>query len=414
MSGRQAGVLSELTRKQRLQANAIIREILKRRRVTRTGLAHALGLSASSIVKYVKALLDMGLLRETGKHESAVGRRSSVIELDPDVGVNIAVLLDLDFIQGALVNSIGEPVKVLQVPVHFGIDAGELIERIYRTIEALVAEAEGRGKRIFGIGIGLGGSVDQNKGISCEYRYATGWDSVPLRSIVEERFRHPCFLIHDVNAVALGEKYYGFGIGVKNFLSVWIAEGVSMGIVVNEEVYLGSEGFLGEFGHIQAVDGGPLCYCGHAGCLETVTKEKYILARCAEGLGKGVNSEVLRLCGNDPAGIAIDHVKKAAENGDRFCKGLFEEVAHHLGSKLSDIINVLNPALVTFRGSVIDGNRFLFQNIERIALNRSLRNISNSLKMRYAGQDEAIRLRGIGSWILLNSFGDHPVEVREG
>ena len=228
-----------------------------------------------------------------------------------------------------------------------------------------------------------------------------------VKQIVEERFAVPCFVLHDTNAIAVGEKHFGYGVGVSSFLTVWISDGVSLGAVINGEVHLGNDGFLGEFGHVHAVENGPLCYCGHSGCLETVTKESYIIEKVAAGLRSGVHSEISTLTGGDPRRMTIEEIKKAANDGDRFCKLIFEEVAGHIGAKLSDVINVLNPGLVTLRGSVIDDNPFLFENIYRIIHNRSVRFTSNSVQLNYGRCGEHIGIKGLGSWILSNYFLGH-------
>ena len=397
-------MLSHLTDKQRLRIDLILKRILDRRQVTRAELSDSLGMSGSSIAKYVKMLLDAGFVREAGNPIEGQGGRSAVLELEASVGFNIAIVLRLNTVSGGLVNLRGDVVETRNYPVYYGINSHELLELIQSLIRELVESVAERGKNLFGIGIAMGGALDQRSGVSHGYRYASDWGIVPVKSMIEDEFRVPCFVLHDTNAVVAGEKYFGFGLGVPNFLTVWIADGVSLGAVINGEIYLGNDGYLGEFGHIQAEESGPLCYCGHSGCLETVTKESFIVERAVAGLRSGVHSEISALSSGDPDNIRIDDLKTAANNGDRFCKLIFEEAAGHLGRKLSDIINVLNPGLVTFRGSVIDGNHFFFENIQRIILNRSVRNISNSIQLKYAEVDDQIQMRGLGSWVLTNYF----------
>lgn len=403
-------VLPQLSNKQQFQVGRILKEFLGKRYVARAELSQRLGLNISSIAKYAKILVQTGLVREADAEAAeGAGGRHAFLELNPRAALSLVVMLDLHQIRGALVTLRGEVVETYDLPAYFDIEADELVSRIMGIIEHLSQRAKGLLQPLLGIGIGMGGYVDQYNGISHGYRYARHWGTVKLKSLVEERFGIRCSVIHDTNAAVAGEKFFGFGNGVDNFLTVWIADGVSLGMVISGDVYLGTNGFLGEFGHTQAEENGVLCYCGHKGCLETVTNEEYIVRRCRDGLKNGVYSEVLALSDNDPECVTIETVKQAANNGDRFTKMIFEEVASHLGRKLSDIINVLNPGLVTFRGSVIDGNHFLFDNIKRIVLNRSMRNISNTIQLRFSEKDTAIRLRGLASWVVsdyIDSYGD--------
>jgi N-acetylglucosamine repressor len=210
--------------------------------------------------------------------------------------------------------------------------------------------------------------------------------------------------VNDVNACALGEKYYGRGLGIDHFLCVWLGEGIGMGIIVNGEIYTGNSYYAGEFGHTHAVDNGQLCFCGHTGCLETVSSKQHILSTVREGLQQGVNSEVLKYCDNDFSKLQIGHVVTASNNGDRLARNVFEHTGRHLGEKLADIANIFNPEMIVLRGPVVDGNPFLFETINRIVMNMTLRQIAKVLKIVYSEEQSDIRVQGISSVILRDYF----------
>jgi predicted NBD/HSP70 family sugar kinase len=125
---------------------------------------------------------------------------------------------------------------------------------------------------------------------------------------------------------------------------------------------------------------------------------------CRQGLQQGVNSEILKYCDNDIDRLHIEHVIAAANNGDRFARNTFEQVGKQVGDKLSDIANVFNPELIILRGPVIDGNRFLFESIERVVMNQSLRHIAKDLTITYSEETTDIRFMGINSMILIEYF----------
>jgi predicted NBD/HSP70 family sugar kinase len=397
-------MFSEYSLIQKQRMNAILKSILKNKRITRNQLANTLKLSISSIAKYIKTLIGVGLVRETEREVSKGGRRSTFIELNPEIGINIAIVLNVSCIKGVLINVVGETVAEYETEVYFGISREQLLTSLFKVLDNLMIEAKKFNKKIFGIGIGLGGYMDPVQGVSHEYLYAKNWYDVPLKQLVEEKYRIPCFLVNDANACALGEKYYGMGVGVDHFLCVLLGEGVGMGIVVNGEIYMGKGYYAGEFGHTHSVQNGQLCFCGHTGCLETVSSMQYILSVGMEGLSQGVNSEVLKYCENDIAGLKIEHMIIAANNGDRFARNVFEQAGRFLGEKLADIANIFNPELIILRGPVIDGNRFLFETIERIVMNLSLRPVAKSMKILYSEERSDIRFMGINSLILIDYF----------
>ncbi|MEW5816677.1 MAG: ROK family transcriptional regulator [Spirochaetota bacterium] len=389
---------------QKGRMNVILKSILNYKRITRSRLAEILKLSPSSIVKYIKILMEMGLIRETDREISTGGRRSIYLELNPEVGLNLAVVFNVSYVAGVLINMVGDVVGEHKVLSYQGIPKDELLSLLFEIIDNLLENAKAQRKKIFGIGLGLGGYIDPRQGISHEYLYARNWYDVPLKALVEERYGLPCFLVNDANACALGEKYYGMGVGVEHFLCVMMDEGVGMGIIVNGDIYMGKSYYAGEFGHTHVADNRQLCFCGHTGCLETLCSRQYIISVCREGLAQGVNSEILKYCENDPAKLTIEDVTKAANNGDRFARNIFDQVGKHLGSKLSDIANIFNPELIILRGPVIDGNKFLFESIERVVKHQSLRHIANSLTIVFSEEYKDVRFTGLSSVILIDYF----------
>ncbi len=201
----------------------ILDTILNAKTITRNELAHKLNLSPSSIVKYINNLKELGLVKESGPVKSTVGRRSVSLEFDPEVGVNIALVFNLSSIEGALVNPAGAIMYEYSTKIFKGIDRDSLIERLTEVIQSLKDKSAAIGKRIFGIGLGMGDYMDMKRGISHKYLLAGNWADVPLKEIIESKFKLPFFLINDIDAGALGEKYYGRGMQVDNFAAVWLS-----------------------------------------------------------------------------------------------------------------------------------------------------------------------------------------------
>jgi N-acetylglucosamine repressor len=210
--------------------------------------------------------------------------------------------------------------------------------------------------------------------------------------------------VNDANACALGEKHRGMGVGVRDFLCVWIGEGVGMGIVANGELYTGRSHYAGEFGHMHAEDGGELCYCGHTGCLETVCSMRAILASCREGLRQGVSSDIRKTLAGDAEAVGIEQVITAANDGDRFARNVLVRVGDALGSKLADVANLFNPELVILRGPVIDGNAFLFERVNGVVMHETLRPTARALRLAHSEERTDIRFAGVASAILMDYF----------
>ncbi|MBI2251374.1 MAG: ROK family protein, partial [Armatimonadetes bacterium] len=62
--------------------------------------------------------------------------------------------------------------------------------------------------KVLGIGIGLPGNLDSNHGV-CIFSPNFKWRNVPIAHVIERYFALDCFIINDVNAMTMGEKYFG-------------------------------------------------------------------------------------------------------------------------------------------------------------------------------------------------------------
>lgn len=384
--------------------NTILKTVLSHKRVTRKKLAELLNLSKSSIVKYVKDLNDMGLTKETTKTGTSLGRKSVFIEINNEIGVNLAIVFKASHIKGVLVDLGGVIIDEYIEKSYNNVPKEIEIEKLYLVIDNLLKKASQMEKKTFGIGLAMGGFLDPKKGISHDFLYASGWYDVPLKKMVESRFHVPCFLMNDANTYVMGDKFYGLGLGSTDFITLEIDEGIGMGIIANGDLYLGGNNYSGELGHNKIQGNKMKCYCGHTGCLETVCSKNAILEICQKELDSGVRSDITRLMKIDNSPLTIKHIIRAANSGDRFARNLFSKVGKAIAYKLSDIINVLNPQLLIFRGDVIDGNEFLYETLKQLISDQVLQHAASHLEIKYSEKSENIDMKGINAMILMDYF----------
>src|SRR2546425_9175213 len=143
---------------------------------------------------------------------------------------------------------------------------GPALPTIVGLIAAVRAEAEGRGRALAAIGVGVPGAVDPRLG-----RVGEPVPHVPelagraLAAELTERFGLPAFVDNDVNALALGEWMFGAGRGAGSLVVLAPGTSFGAGIVLDGRVVRGAAGFGGELGHAPVkFDGGP-CWCGGGG-----------------------------------------------------------------------------------------------------------------------------------------------------
>ncbi|HYG57809.1 MAG TPA: ROK family protein [Symbiobacteriaceae bacterium] len=248
---------------------------------------------------------------------------------------------------GGLVDGTGHVIALQKRPT----PVAEGPEAIFDTMRAMVREliAKCGHREVVGLGLGMPGLLDREKGISV-FSPNTGWRNVPVLSEFAE-FGLPMDMDNDVRCHAVGELHFGAGRGLDNFILLTLGTGIGSGIVMGGQLYRGATGMAGEIGHITLAPGGPLCGCGKHGCFEAVASGRNIGRRAREA---GI------------AGSGRELFQKAAA-GDLRALELVDRVAYDLGRGISIYAHLLNPRRVIVGGGVALAGELLFEPMRRYA-----------------------------------------------
>lgn len=250
----------------------------------------------------------------------------------------------------------GEMVQQKRIPTQ---SHGEnAIERLL----GLIAELWPSQGHVRAIGAAAPGFVDPEKGIIYFSPNIPGWDGLPLRAVIEDRFGVPVFVGNDANLAALGEWRFGAGRGFHHVLYLTISTGIGGGAIHNDRLLQGAQGLAAEVGHVTVEPNGPVCGCGKRGHLEAVASGTGIANYVAERLAGGATSELLK--GPHPTSKEIS---AAAHQGDPLSLEAFQRAGTYIGHALADFLHILNPAIVILGGGVSLSGEILFQPI-RVAV----------------------------------------------
>ncbi len=116
-------------------------------------------------------------------------------------------------------------------------------------------------KSVTGIGIGVPSVIDLETGTVRDVTNIPSWKKVELKSILEEEFHLPVRVNNDVNCFILGEHRHGVAKGFRNVVGLAMGTGLGGGVIINNELYAGSNCGAGEFGMIPYLDDTLEAYC---------------------------------------------------------------------------------------------------------------------------------------------------------
>ncbi len=206
-----------------------------------------------------------------------------------------------------------------------------------------------------GVGVGSPGPLDPFSGVIISPENLPCLHGVHLKDDLEGLLGRAVRVDNDANLAALGEQWLGAGKGVDHFLCVTLGTGVGGGWVSDGKLMHGFNGNAAEVGHMSLDYDGPVCLCGNRGCLELYASATAMVRRTREKMVAEKPDTVL--VGDD---LTTRGIFDAAEAGDVFAQGMFEETGFFLGMGLVNLVSVLNVNRIALAGGLaLAGDRIL-------------------------------------------------------
>lgn len=183
----------------------------------------------------------------------------------------------------------------------------------------------------------LPGLVNPETGV-VEYMPNTEIDNLSLGKLLSDTFGVETFVGNDIRGLALAEHYFGASQDCQDSILVSVYRGTGAGIIVNGQVFLGSNRNVGEIGHIQIEPLGDRCHCGNFGCLETIAANSAIIAHVQSRLDQGFPSSLAKL-----DTLTMTTICEHANQGDELAVQSLTRVGHYLGKAIAMTVNLFNP-----------------------------------------------------------------------
>ena len=242
-------------------------------------------------------------------------------------------------------------------------------------------------RHVLGVGIGLPGLIDSERGIANSLPNIPGWNKFPIQKILYKKLHLPVYIDNDAHLMALGEWKYGAGKGAKNLICITLGTGIGGGLIFNNELYRGPGFAAGEIGHMPLNEEGPKCACGGYGCFEQYVGRTYLKKKTKKIFKKQ---------------LEWVQVSALANQGDKRAIKIWKETAQHLGNGLTGVVNLLNPLRIVIGGGVSNCPAFVYKIINQVIKKRAMKVQASMVKVVKAklGNDAAL----IGAKVLVELF----------
>ncbi|WP_433344047.1 ROK family protein [Micromonospora sp. CA-111912] len=336
--------------------------------VSRAELGDRLQMPRPRLLAELERLVGLGYVAEAGLAASRGGRRSTLVELHPELrfaAVDLgASSIDVEVVNGRLetVAAYAEPADIRRGPKVILHRVNELLHK---------ARVDGAYDRLHAVGVGVPGPVSFRDGVPVSPPIMPGWDRFPVRELLTREHGCPAVVDNDVNIMAIGERHGGVAHSVDDFLFIKIGTGIGCGIYLGGGVYRGTDGCAGDIGHIQVDPHGPMCSCGNAGCLEALFSGAALAREANVAARSGASPALADRLANRGVVTARD-VAEGAVEGDVACIQLIREGGRRVGGVLAGLVSFTNPSMIVIGGGLAQLGHILLAEIRSVVYRRSL------------------------------------------
>ena len=378
----------------------ILKLICTNQCVSRVDIARKTGLNKMTVTNIINELIFAGFIKEgIVSDTTGVGRKPIGLLPCDDGAYSVGIYVSRDYIKASLINLNAVVISEYEAVIGIGETADSLIDKILKSIDRIIQTIDK--SKILGIGLACIGPLDIKNGILLSPTDFYGIKNVYLKKIIEEKTGFIVYVNNDMNAAAIAEQLYGKGRDKSNFIYLGITNGIGSGIITNDSLYIGEEGYSGEIGHVSINFDGPVCSCGNKGCLEAYASIPVILQKAHEYMNCGGKTAL-----KNAPDFSFRDIISCAENKDEYCQKTIESMCFHISTALVSVINMLDNEIIYIGHDGALGGETLTKCIEKYINEKIIFKYSKYVKVEVSAFGEQSPVIGSGILVFDKLFSE--------
>jgi len=334
----------------------VLQTIFSHENATRLHIAKETGFSLALISSILSNLRGNRYIIKKGKTQPASGRPSIIYQIRPDLGHSLGISVKPSSIRIVTVDFskkvIFEKNSQLRLSPDPSTHTNDIIMQILQRITEMLEKPPFGQLPIVSVGIALPGMVDTIRNIWLQGLHVSGVTHINMVDEIQKRINIPIFIEDESRALAYREKFLGYGLGLENFVLLYLDEGMGTGVISHDKIFRGYHGLSGEIGHITHPGSSYRCSCNNIGCMETILSIQGIIRIFRERLKEGVRSTLHEYVKGNEIDLTLEGILAAADQGDRLAKTTLFEIGRYLGDAVVILIKMFNPQRIIISGSV--------------------------------------------------------------
>lgn len=395
--------LPGLKEKRYQQKKDIITYLYKMGELSKPEICRLTNMTTPTISRMIDELVEEGWVTDRGQGASIGGKRPHIFSLNPDAAYVLGVDVGRIHLKIAIFNLrkeiIGE-IKVYSSVLEAGKTNEENIRYIHEKIKKALRDLNIPYSKIKVAGFAIPGLIDIE---GTSYTYFT-YENTNIKNVLEKELGIPVFIDNDSKIMAMAEHTFGVAKGISNVLCISVNECIGLGMILNSQPYTGYKGMAGEFGHIRISGLNGQCYCGKAGCLETVASGRAIIKSAQEAIDKGVKTAIEPL--SISQGLSLATIIKAAKQDDIFAIDLLQKAGEKIGEGISTLIHLFNPQVLVIGGEIADAGDLIVTPIQQILNKYTLARLKNQCEIKLSDLNSHSTIMGTLMVVMKNLYYD--------
>jgi predicted NBD/HSP70 family sugar kinase len=338
-----------------INRSAVLEYLRLAKTASRTELSSQLQISKPTVMRIIDELMDCGLVRATGQIENGLGRSRELLALDVQNNLVIGVELGSSAVSGIVATLGGEILcRARSEAVWSGEEDG--LRELAGCIHELRGLAQKQPGKVLGIAVCVPGIIDRTAGV-VKVAPCLSWQDYPLLEKLQPAFDLPITIENDVNLAALGEHWFGAGVGADHLVWITIDTGVGAGIILDGKLFRGHRDSSGEIGYllpsVQYLD---RPYPGF-GALESIASGPGIVAR-------GLAAVHAQFPDRPMAALTPAAIFQAAQNGETWAGDIVRQTVDMLSLAVANVSVCFDPEVIIVGGSVAESSDGLIPAIQ--------------------------------------------------
>ena len=276
----------------------------------------------------------------------------------------------------------------------FEVEAGRgalgILEQIERAGQRLIAA-----HKVQAIGIGFGGPIDADRGLTVKSHHVTGWDAFPLVDWCQTTLGRPAVIGNDCDVAGLAEARFGAGRGESPVFYVTVGTGIGGGLILDGQIYRGSGVGAAEIGHLRPglsadradetvesfAAGWAIAAAAQARLADPVSHRLSTIMSAgrvrdpeqvrqrlieAEEADEEYAADLWSRCDGDAQRLTAKVVTQAAAEGNPLAQDILQRAWQALGWAIAQMINLVSPRAVVIGGGLsLAGEQLFFSPLRK-------------------------------------------------